>query len=358
MKLLDLLKEIKAKPGPWFKVDPDKALQMFLDEMAFWNRTQKDKKFKLIGYKEYNRENVDGENQNFLLYFFLIEGTEEVVKVILKENLTTDVYEYFAEDFIELDDFERKTNIIKINEIKVKPATQPKVDSDKVLEYYIEDLKDDLRRGTDLSKRLKLAKTPQVFDPKNYELVNYFEFVKSWSGFPEEYLAYHFKYKLSDTIRVFLLKKGKPGGDWPSAYKKRQISDDYWYFDRTDLDDFNRNWINDRVNEIKVKPSQPSLLKLIEDNLNFIKGKFDIRIIHSIELISDNPQEVEIQAAIIDDELEDEYDLGVGILFRFLEDAENDEEFVSDFGHDPGLEYMVIKLDGLKIAVIELEIID
>jgi hypothetical protein len=260
------------------------------------------------------------------------------------------VYEYFAEDFIELDDFERKTNIIKINDIKVKPETQPKVDSDKVLEYYIEDLKDHLRSRTYGSKIWRLAKRPQVFDPKNYKLINYTEhFNSSYSGLPHDYLAYYFKYKFTGEITVVVLHKGRPG----DADDKEHISDDYWYFSFTNLDEFNR-----RINEIKVKPSQPSLLKLIEDNLNFIKGKFDIRIIHSIELISDNPQEVEIQAAIIDDELDDEYDLGVGILFRFLEDAENDEDFVSDFGHDPGLEYMVITLDGLKIAVIELEIND
>jgi hypothetical protein len=352
MKLLDLLKEIKAKPGPWFKVDPDKALQMFLDEMAFWNRTQKDKKFKLIGYKEYNRENVDRENQNFLLYFFLIEGTEEVVKVILRGNLTTDVYEYFAEDFIELDDFERKTNIIKINEIKVKPATQPKVDPDKVLEYYIEDLKNHLRSRTDGSKMWRLAKRPQVFDPKNYKLINYTEhFNSSYSGFPNDYIAYYFKYKFTGEIKVVVLHKGRPG----QADDNLQISDDYWYYRFTDVDNFNR-----RINEIKVKPSQPSLLKLIEDNLDFIKRKLDIKIIHSIELISDNPQEVEIQATVIGgyNEFDDEYDAEVGFLFRFLEDAENDEEFISDYGQDPGLEFMIITLDGLKIAVIELEIND
>jgi hypothetical protein len=29
-----------------------------------------------------------------------------------------------------------------LNEIKARPATQPKVDPDKVIEYYIEDLKE------------------------------------------------------------------------------------------------------------------------------------------------------------------------------------------------------------------------
>jgi hypothetical protein len=88
--------------------------------------------------------------------------------------------------------------------------------------------------------------------------------------------------------------------------------------------------------------------------------KLDIKIIHSIELISDNPQEVEIQATVIGgyNEFDDEYDAEVGFLFRFLEDAENDEEFISDYGQDPGLEFMIITLDGLKIAVIELEIND
>ena len=77
MKLLDLLKEIKAKPGASFKVDPDKVLQMFLDEMIFWNRNNKDKEFKLIGYKEYTREDRDNINYLILLRALLVERKEE-----------------------------------------------------------------------------------------------------------------------------------------------------------------------------------------------------------------------------------------------------------------------------------------
>jgi hypothetical protein len=107
----------------------------------------------------------------------------------------------------------------------------------------------------------------------------------------------------------------------------------------------------DLLNEIKVKaPSM--LLTLIENNLEFIKEKFYIKTIESIELIGDDPQEVEMIATIDDgDDPEVGDELKLSIIFRFLEDAENDENFVSDYG----LDYIVRTLDGIRVAAIELE---
>jgi hypothetical protein len=107
----------------------------------------------------------------------------------------------------------------------------------------------------------------------------------------------------------------------------------------------------DILNEIKVKaPSM--LLTLIENNLEFIKEKFYIKTIESIELVGDDPQEVEMIATIDDgDDPEVGDELKLSIIFRFLEDAENDENFVSDYG----LDYIVRTLDGIRVAAIELE---
>jgi hypothetical protein len=234
-----------------------------------------------------------------------------------------------------------------LNEIKVRPATQPKVDSDKVLEYYIEDLKNHLRSRTDGSKMWRLAKRPQVFDPKNYKLINYTEhFNSSYSGFPNDYIAYYFKYKFTGEIIVVVLHKGRPG----QADDNLQISNDYWYYRFTDVDNFNR-----RINEIKARRPQPNLLKLIEDNIEFIKREFIIQRIESIELVMNNPQEVEIHTILAGEDDEDN-EMEIGIVFRFLEDAENDEMFASDFGHDPDLNYITLTLDGIRVAAIENEI--
>ena len=233
-----------------------------------------------------------------------------------------------------------------LNEIKARPATQPKVDSDKVLEYYIEDLKNHLRSRTDGSKMWRLAKRPQVFDPKNYKLINYTEhFNSSYSGFPNDYIAYYFKYKFTGEIIVVVLHKGRPG----QADDNLQISNDYWYYRFTGVDNFNR-----RINEIKARRPQPNLLKLIEDNIEFIKREFIIQRIESIELVMNNPQEVEIHTILAGEDDEDN-EMEIDIVFRFLEDAENDEEFVSDFGHDPDLDYITLTLDGIRVAAIELE---
>jgi hypothetical protein len=67
-----------------------------------------------------------------------------------------------------------------------------------------------------------------------------------------------------------------------------------------------------------------------------------------------NPQEVEIHAILAGEDDEGD-EMGIGIVFRFLEDAQNDEEFVSDFGHDPDLDYITLTLDGIRVAAIELE---
>ena len=233
-----------------------------------------------------------------------------------------------------------------LNEIKARPATQPKVDSDKVLEYYIEDLKNHLRSRTDGSKMWRLAKRPQVFDPKNYKLINYTEhFNSSYSGLPHDYIAYYFKYKFTGEIIVVVLHKGRPG----QADDNLQISNDYWYYHFTDVDNFNR-----RINEIKARRPQPNLLKLIEDNIEFIKREFIIQRIESIELVMNNPQEVEIHTILAGEDDEDN-EMEIDIVFRFLEDAQNDEEFVSDFGHDPDLDYITLTLDGIRVAAIELE---
>jgi hypothetical protein len=206
----------------------------------------------------------------------------------------------------------------------------------------------------------RLAKRPQVFDPKNYKLINYTEhFNSSYSGLPHDYIAYYFKYKFTGEIIVVVLHKGRPG----QADDNLQISDDYWYYRFTDVDNFNR-----RINEIKARRPQPNLLKLIEDNIKFIKKEFIIQRIKSIELVMNNPQEVEIHAVIFIDgwvrsrpagyQDDDEMERRLGIVFRFLEDAENDEMFASDFGHDPDLNYITLTLDGIKVAAIENEIND
>jgi hypothetical protein len=239
-----------------------------------------------------------------------------------------------------------------LNEIKARPATQPKVDPDKVIEYYIEDLKDHLRRKTYGSERLRLDKRPQLFNPKNYKLVNYTEhFGNLYFGGNEEHIAYHFKYKFTGEIVIVILTKGRPG----QADDSRQISDDYWYFYFTDFNGFNRMTRYERVNEIKARRPQPNLLKLIEDNIEFIKKEFIIQRIKSIKLVMNNPQEVEINAVIFIDGDDEDDEMEEGIVFRFLEDAQNDEEFVSDFGHDPDLDYITLTLDGIRVAAIELE---
>ena len=113
--------------------------------------------------------------------------------------------------------------------------------------------------------------------------------------------------------------------------------------------------LTDILNEIKARRPQPNLLKLIEDNIEFIKREFIIQRIESIELVMNNPQEVEIHTILAGEDDEGD-EMEIGIVFRFLEDAENDEEFVSDFGHDEDLDYITLTLDGIKIAAIENEI--
>jgi hypothetical protein len=107
----------------------------------------------------------------------------------------------------------------------------------------------------------------------------------------------------------------------------------------------------DLLNEIRIQtPSM--LLDLIEGNLEYIKKKFYIKTIESIELLSDDPEEVKMNATIDDgDDPEVGDELKLSIIFRFLEDAENDENFVSDYG----LGYIVRTLDGIRVAAIELE---
>jgi hypothetical protein len=112
----------------------------------------------------------------------------------------------------------------------------------------------------------------------------------------------------------------------------------------------------ERVNEIKARRPQPNLLKLIEDNIEFIKKEFIIQRIKSIKLVMNNPQEVEIHAVIFIDGDDEDDEMEIGIVFRFLEDAENDEMFSSDFGHDPDLDYITLTLDGIRVAAIENEI--
>ena len=111
----------------------------------------------------------------------------------------------------------------------------------------------------------------------------------------------------------------------------------------------------DLLNEIKVKaPSM--LLTLIVNNLEYIKKEFFLKEIESIESVGDDPQEVEM-IATIDDGGDPEVgeELKLSIVFRFLEDAENDENFVSDYGSDEDLDYIVRTLDGIRVAAIELE---
>jgi hypothetical protein len=108
----------------------------------------------------------------------------------------------------------------------------------------------------------------------------------------------------------------------------------------------------DILNEIKVKPSQPNLLKLIEDNLGFIKKELQIIKIKSIKLLTNNPQEVQMEVLIPDvDGGGHKYPQTIIIAFRFLEDAENDENFIGDFSG----KYVNLTLDGIRIAAIELE---
>jgi hypothetical protein len=176
--------------------------------------------------------------------------------------------------------------------------------------------------------------------------LNYTEhFNSSYSGLPHDYIAYYFKYKFTGEIIVVVLHKGRPG----QADDNLQISNDYWYYRFTGVDNFNR-----RINEIKARRPQPNLLKLIEDNIEFIKREFIIQRIESIELVMNNPQEVEIHTILAGEDDEDN-EMEIDIVFRFLEDAENDEEFVSDFGHDPDLDYITLTLDGIRVAAIELE---
>ena len=124
----------------------------------------------------------------------------------------------------------------------------------------------------------------------------------------------------------------------------------------TDFNGFNRMTRYERVNEIKARRPQPNLLKLIEDNIEFIKKEFIIQRIKSIKLVMNNPQEVEIHAVIFIDGDDEDDEMEIGIVFRFLEDAENDEMFSSDFGHDPDLDYITLTLDGIRVAAIENEI--
>jgi hypothetical protein len=229
-----------------------------------------------------------------------------------------------------------------LNEIKARPATQPKVDSDKVLEYYIEDLKNHLRSRTDGSKMWRLAKRPQVFDPKNYKLINYTEhFNSSYSGLPHDYIAYYFKYKFTGEIIVVVLHKGRPG----QADDNLQISDDYWYYRFTDVDNFNR-----RINEIKARRPQQSLLELIQNNINFIEDALSLYESRNIHWITKNPQEVAMKSFWdIGDAIYRNWgnEIKTDVFFKFLGDAQSDP-FYMDEDYDG--EFRTILIDGVEIA--------
>jgi hypothetical protein len=252
--------EIKVKPA-FDLVPPDEVLDIyFKDDSAWYSERIKDSSnLKLIGYKV-NSAKKHPDDINNLIYFFAVTSPEipgfgdSILKIVLMEYPEgSGIYQFDSDDKISLDAFNERTDITKLNEIKISAPSTPPIDPDEVLQYYINDLKDHLASNTDGSKEWRLKKRPQLFNPENYKLVNYTEhFDNPWiGGFRGDFIAYHFKYRFTGETVIIFLEKGK------SPDLEKQVSDEYFYYYATDPNQFNKVT---EVNEIKVKPAfQPKL---------------------------------------------------------------------------------------------------
>jgi hypothetical protein len=110
----------------------------------------------------------------------------------------------------------------------------------------------------------------------------------------------------------------------------------------------------DLLNEIKVKaPSM--LLTLIENNLEFIKEKFYIKTIESIELIGTDPEEVKMDATLKGIQNHELIYFERVIIFKFLEDLKGGRYFDIESPHGVVRGYTVFTLDGVKVVAIEIE---
>jgi hypothetical protein len=245
--------EIKVKPA-FDLVPPDEVLDMyFKDDSAWYSERIKDSSnLKLIGYKA-NLAQKRPDIFNNLIYFFAVTSPEipgfedSILRIVLMEYPEgSGIYQFDSDDKISLDAFNERTDITKLNEIKISAPLTPPIDPDEVLQYYINDLKDHLASNTDGSKKWRLKKRPQLFNPENYKLVNYTEhFDNPWiGGFRGDFIAYHFKYRFTGETVIIFLKKGK------SPDFEKQVSDEYSYYYATDPNQFNKVT---EVNEIKVK---------------------------------------------------------------------------------------------------------
>jgi hypothetical protein len=245
--------EIKVKPA-FDLVPPDEVLDIyFKDDSAWYSERIKDSSnLKLIGYKA-NLAQKRPDIFNNLIYFFAVTSPEipgfedSILRIVLMEYPEgSGIYQFDSDDKISLDAFNERTDITKLNEIKISAPPIPPIDPDEVLQYYINDLKDHLASNTDGSKKWRLKKRPQLFNPENYKLVNYTEhFDNPWiGGFRGDFIAYHFKYRFTGETRIIFLRKGK------SPDLEKQVSDEYFYYYATDPNQFNKVT---EVNEIKVK---------------------------------------------------------------------------------------------------------
>jgi len=108
----------------------------------------------------------------------------------------------------------------------------------------------------------------------------------------------------------------------------------------------------DILNEIKVKPSQPSLLELIQNNINGIEYELALFESTNIRYVTKNPQEVAMKSFWDVGEREANiafreflgYELTV--FFKFLDDAQSDP-FYNEYD---GGELRTIIIDGVEIA--------
>jgi hypothetical protein len=110
----------------------------------------------------------------------------------------------------------------------------------------------------------------------------------------------------------------------------------------------------DLLNEIRIQtPSM--LLDLIEGNLEYIKKKFYIRKINTIELLSDDPEEVKMNATIGNIQNYEWIDFERVIIFKFLKDLKGGRYFDIESPHGVVRGYTVFTLNGVKVVAIEIE---
>ena len=110
----------------------------------------------------------------------------------------------------------------------------------------------------------------------------------------------------------------------------------------------------DLLNEIRIQtPSM--LLDLIEGNLEYIKKEFFIRKINTIELLSNDPEEVKMNATIGNIQNYEWIDFERVIIFKFLKDLKGGRYPDIESPHGIVGGYTVLTLDGVKVVAIEIE---